>query len=140
MLAFMINYCAYIKHELVHYHTTLLFVCLVAARLYKFSAGSLKITQVNMISYIFILTCWIFSYLGSIVILLFNNAEFNNLIDNILGGPKNKTAGGSVFPCHDCYCRGHDHREYLFSTSIRKRSMPTMQSPSAACSPNTTAM
>ena len=67
-----------------------LLVCLVAARLYKFSAGSLKITQVNMISYIFYFDLLIFSYLGSIVILLFNNAEFNNLIDNILGGPKTK--------------------------------------------------
>lgn len=67
-----------------------LLVCLVAARLYKFSAGSLKITQVNMISYIFYFDLLIFSYLGSIVILLFNSAEFNNLIDNLLGGPKTK--------------------------------------------------
>lgn len=65
-------------------------VCFVAAKLYKRSAGSLKFTQINMISFIFYFDLIIFSYLGSIVILLFTNAEFNNLIDNIFGGEATK--------------------------------------------------
>ncbi len=67
-----------------------LLVCLVAARLYKQSAGSLKITKINMISFVFYFDLIIFSYLGSIVILLFNNAAFNSLVDTLFGGAKTK--------------------------------------------------
>ena len=84
-----------------------------------------------MISYIFILT-WTDLFLISALSLscYSTTREFNNLIDNILGGPKTKPWCGEVFLCHDCCCRGHDHREYLFQLQFeRDRCLPCKAHP-----------
>lgn len=61
-------------------------VFFLAMPLYRLSAGSMKLTKINMISFVFYMDLIILSFAGSIIILLYRNTMFNNLIDNILGG------------------------------------------------------
>lgn len=61
-------------------------VCFIAAQLYKLSAGSMSLTKINMISFVFYMDLIVLSFTGSIIVLLYRNTLFNNLIDNIIGG------------------------------------------------------
>lgn len=61
-------------------------VCFLAAPLYRLSAGSMKLTKINMISFVFYMDLIVLSFAGSIIVLLYRNTLFNNLIDNIIGG------------------------------------------------------
>lgn len=61
-------------------------VFFLAMPLYRLSAGSMKLTKINMISFVFYMDLIILSFIGSIIILLYRNTLFNNLIDNIIGG------------------------------------------------------
>lgn len=63
---------------------------LLSAYLFKKSCGSLSIEKLNMISIIFWFDMLLFSYLGSIIIILIKDEPVNDLIDNILGGYETK--------------------------------------------------
>jgi oligosaccharide repeat unit polymerase len=58
--------------------------------LFRLSAGSLSLSNLNMMTFIFWFDLIILSYLGSVVILLLQSTEFNELVDNITGGFETK--------------------------------------------------
>jgi oligosaccharide repeat unit polymerase len=66
-----------------------LVVCL-SAYLFRLSSGSLSLTNLNMMSFLFWVDLLGVSYIGSVIILLFQNTEFNDLVDNLLGGYETK--------------------------------------------------
>lgn len=62
----------------------------VSSYLFKKSCETIKINQINMISYIFWVDFLLYSYIGSVIILIFSDLPFNTVIDSITGGKKTK--------------------------------------------------
>ncbi|MGY6521259.1 MAG: hypothetical protein ACXIUD_05990 [Mongoliitalea sp.] len=50
------------------------------------SSGSLSIYKINYVSFIFWVDLILYSYIGSIIILVFNEIQFNTVIDSVTGG------------------------------------------------------
>lgn len=65
-------------------------VVLGSAYLFRLSAGSLSLSNLNMMSLIFWFDLLTLSYLGSVVILVYRNGAFNDLVDNLTGGFETK--------------------------------------------------
>lgn len=65
-------------------------VIIISGYLFKKSSGSISLANLNMMSLIFWQDFLIFSYLGTIIILLAENTEFNDLVDTLTGGYETK--------------------------------------------------